>query len=179
MRRGHSRLWLLAAVAIAAAVILVACDNAVEEDVLPDLAISISQGDSAVRESDVLLSEIVGAGKPVVVNFWAALCAPCRLEMPEFQRIYERRAGDVTIVGVDIGPQWRLGTREQGEALLTELGITYPAGTTSDADVNVKFNILGMPTTVFIDSDGRLIRTWTGLLTEAKIDDFIDELHEG
>ena len=179
MRRGHSRLWRFAAVAIAAAVILAACANAVEEDLLPDLAISVSQGDRTVREGDLLLAEIVGGGKPVVVNFWAALCAPCRLEMPEFQRIYERRADEVSIVGVDIGPQWLLGTREQGEELLAELGITYPAGTTFDPEVNTKFNILGMPTTVFIDGEGRLLRTWTGLLTEAKINDFIDEMLEG
>ena len=177
MRRGHSRLWLLAAVAITAAVILVACDTVQLE--VPDLAISVTQGDSAVQEGDVLLSEIVGAGKPVVVNFWAAQCPPCRLEMPEFQRIHERRAHEVTIVGVDIGPQWLLGTIEQGQELLTELGITYPAGATSDPEVNVKFSILGMPTTVFIYSDGRLLRTWTGALNEAKINGFIDQLLEG
>ena len=61
MRRGHSRLWLLAAVAITAAVVLVACDTVQLE--VPDLAISVAQGDSAVREGDLLLSEIVGAGK--------------------------------------------------------------------------------------------------------------------
>ena len=177
MRRGRGRLWVLTTVAIAAAVVLAACDSGQSE--APDLAIALYQGGDVLGEGDATLSEIIELGKPVVVNFWAALCGPCRLEMPEFQRIHERRGGEVTIVGVDIGPQWQLGTSEQGQAFLVEVGVKYPAGTSADPEVNTKFSILGMPTTAFIDSDGRLRRTWTGALTEAKIDGFIDELLEG
>ena len=174
---GRSRLGLLAVVAIAVAVLLVACGN--DELQVPDLAIAVGQGDSAVPQGDTQLSEIVSAGKPVVVNFWAALCGPCRLEMPDFQRVYDARADEVTILGVDIGPQWQLGSREQGEELLMELGITYPAGITFDPEVNTKFDIFGMPTTVFIQADGRLLRSWTGVLNEAKINELIDELVAG
>ena len=67
----------------------------------------------------------------------------------------------------------------EGEALLAELGITYPAGTTSDADVNTKFSVLGMPTTVFIHADGRILRTWTGALNEAKMNEIVDKLVAG
>ena len=178
MTRNLGRLGLFAAAAIAASVVFAACEREVQ-DAAPDLTVSVSQGAGVVREGDVTLAEVVDGGKPVVVNFWAALCAPCRLEMPEFQRVYDERADEVIILGVDIGPQWRLGTREEGEALLAELGITYPAGTTSDADVNTKFSVLGMPTTVFIHADGRVLRTWTGALNEAKMNELIDELVAG
>ena len=172
------RLGLLAAAAVVASVALAACQSEVE-DAVPDLVISVSQGAEVIGEGDVTLAELVDGGKPVVVNFWAALCAPCRLEMPEFQRVHDARADEVTILGVDIGPQWRLGTREEGEALLAELGITYPAGTTSDPEVNTKFGVLGMPTTVFIHADGRVLRTWTGALNEAKMNEIVDELVAG
>ncbi len=172
------RLGLLAAAAVVASVALAACQSEVE-DAVPDLVISVSQGAEVIGEGDVTLAEVVDGGKPVVVNFWAALCAPCRLEMPEFQRVHDARADEVTILGVDIGPQWRLGTREEGEALLAELGITYPAGTTSDPEVNTKFGVLGMPTTVFIHADGRVLRTWTGVLNEAKMNEIVDELVAG
>ena len=174
---GRSRLGLVAVAVTAAALLLVACES--DELAVPDLDLTFGQGDAAVPAGDTQLSEIVSAGKPVVVNFWAALCGPCRLEMPDIQRIYDARADEVTILGVDIGPQWQLGSREQGEEFLMELGITYPAGVTFDPEVNVKFEIFGMPTTVFIDADGRLVRSWTGALTEAKMNELIDELIAG
>lgn len=176
--RRRSRLGLFAVAALAATLALAACQNEVE-DAVPDLAIAVSQGGDVIGEGDVTLAAVLDRGKPVVLNFWAALCGPCRLEMPEFQRVYDERAHEVTLLGVDIGPQWQLGTREQGEAFLAEIGITYPAGTTSDSDVNAKFGILGMPTTVFIRADGQVLRTWTGALNEAKMNEIIDELVTG
>ena len=68
-------------------------------------------------------------GQPVVLNFWAALCPPCRAEMPEFQRVYDEREAEVLVLGIDIGPQQFLGSREEGRALLADLGVHYPAGT--------------------------------------------------
>ena len=176
--RRLGRLGLFAVAAVAATLVLAACQSEVQ-DAVPDLAITVSQGADVIGEGEVTLAELIDDGKPIVVNFWAALCGPCRLEMPEFQRVWDERADEVTIVGVDIGPQWQLGTREQGEAFLVEIGVTYPAGTTSDPDVNTKFSILGMPTTVFIHADGRLLRTWTGALNEAKVNELIDELVAG
>ena len=178
MTRRLGNLGLLAVATIAASVVLSACQSEVQ-DAVPDLAITVTQGEDVVGEGVVTLAEVVDGGKPVVVNFWAALCAPCRLEIPEFQRVHAARADEVTILGVDIGPQWRLGTREQGEALLAELGATYPAGITSDPDVNTKFGVLGMPTSVFVSADGRILRTWTGALNEAKMNEFVDELIAG
>ena len=172
------RLGATALAVLAATLVLAACQSEVE-DAAPGLTITVSQGGSVIGEGDVTLASVLERGKPVVVNFWAALCGPCRLEMPEFQRIYDERAHEVTILGVDIGPQWQLGTREQGEAFLDEIGITYPAGTTSDPEVNTKFGILGMPTTVFVSADGELLRTWTGALNEAKMNELIDELLAG
>ncbi len=145
----------------------------------PDLEISAYQGQDALGGESPRLSDVLAQGKPVVLNFWAALCPPCRAEMPEFQRVHERRAGEVTILGVDIGPQQFLGTREEGRALLQELGVTYPAGTTYDETVARGFEILGMPTTIFIRADGSVARKWSGILTEEKLNELVDELAGG
>lgn len=144
----------------------------------PDVLISAYQGADLLGGEEVLLSQVVGQGKPVVLNFWAALCAPCVIEMPEFQRIADERSDEIMIVGIDIGPQQFLGSREEGQALLVELGIRYPVGTTFDDQVVRSFEIFGMPTTFFIKADGRLHRSWTGLLTEGKINEIIDEMLE-
>jgi thiol-disulfide isomerase/thioredoxin len=145
----------------------------------PDLTISAYQGADALGGEEVTLSTVLAQGKPVVLNFWAALCPPCRAEMPDFQEVATSRAHEVTFLGVDVGPQVLLGSREQGRALLAELGITYPAGTTFDPSVTRNFQVLGMPTTLFLHADGRLMRSWSGLLPREKLEELIDELVAG
>ncbi|MDA1036569.1 MAG: TlpA disulfide reductase family protein [Chloroflexi bacterium] len=142
----------------------------------PDVLISMYQGANVVGGDEVRLSEVVGQGKPVVLNFWAALCGPCRAEMPDFQRVAEERSDEITVLGIDIGPQQFLGSRAEGQALLADLGVTYPVGTTFDNKVVRNFEVVGMPTTFFIKPDGSLHRSWSGLLTEGKINEIIDEM---
>ncbi len=142
----------------------------------PDLEISVYQGADALGGDTVLLSDVVAQGKPVVLNFWAALCPPCRTEMPDFQRVYEERSEQITMLGVDIGPQQSLGTREEGRELLTELGVSYPAGSTFSASVVRDYEVLSMPTTLFITPSGEIVRTWSGFLTEERLSELIDEL---
>ncbi len=143
---------------------------------LPDMTITAYQRADLLGGEEVHLSELVSQGKPVVLNFWAALCPPCRAEMPDIQRVFDQRGGEVTIVGIDIGPQQFLGSREDAKRLLVDLGISYPVGTTFDESIVRDFRLVGMPTTFFIHADGSLLQTWSGLLTEAKINEFIDEM---
>ena len=145
---------------------------------LPNLTITIYQRPDGLGGKDVTLSALVGQGKPVVLNFWAALCPPCRAEMPDFQAVYDERHDEVIIIGVDIGQQQYLGSREDGKQLLVDLGVTYPSGTTFDENVVRDFRMVGMPTTFFINTDGTLMRAWTGLLNKAKINELIDEMLE-
>ena len=161
--------------AAAALLALAACGSDVGLET-PDLEISAYQGQETLGGESASLSSVLAQGKPVVLNFWAALCPPCRAEMPEFQRVHEHRGDEVTILGVDIGPQQFLGTREEGRALLQELGVTYPAGTTYDETVAREFEIVGMPTTIFIRADGSVARKWSGILTEDKLNELVDEL---
>ena len=177
---------LLAIAAMAAALALTACGGGDEPSgpgssgsvalEVPDIEISAYQGQDALGGDTATLSTVLGQGKPVVLNFWAALCPPCRAEIPEFERVHEERGDQVTILGIDIGPQQLLGTREEGQALLAELGVTYAAGTTFDDTVVRGFEIFGMPTTFFIAADGTVVRKWGGILDEAKLNELVDEL---
>lgn len=142
----------------------------------PDFEIVMYQGGAAVGGSKVRLSQLWGKGRPVVMNFWAGLCPPCRAEMPDFQRLYNEAQGRFFLVGVDIGPFIGLGSQEDGKALLRELSITFPAGTTLDARMVSAYQILGMPTTVFITADGKIFKKYAGLLTRDLMDTFVAEL---
>ena len=82
------------------------------------------------------------------------------------------------MVGVDVGFQF-YGTFGDGKALLTELDVHYPAGTTVDDGVLRDYRVVGLPTTLFIRADGSLMRSWSGLLTESKFNEIIDDLVAG
>jgi thiol-disulfide isomerase/thioredoxin len=169
-----------------AALILAACGGASDQrgslsgtnpsNLEADFPIEVYQGAEVLGGETVLLSELLSQGKPIVLNFWAGLCPPCRLEMPDFQEVYIEYNSKVLLFGLDVGTFTSLGTPEDGRALLAELGVTYPAGTTSEASVMVDYRVIGMPSTFFLTPSGEIVRTWSGLLTKEKISEFIDEL---
>lgn len=143
----------------------------------PDVEIVMYQGDVAVGGSRIRLSQLWGKGKPVVLNYFAGLCPLCRAELPDFQRLYTDSAKDkLTLIGVDVGSFVGLGSRDDGKALLRELKITFPAGTIFSADGFRRYGILGMPTTIFITADGKILRKYTGMLTRDQMDTFVGEL---
>lgn len=90
------------------------------------------------------------SGKPVIVNFWATWCPPCRAEMPDMQRIYEdyRREG-LIILGIN--------NQESGNVVKEfsdEFGLTFPLLLDSNGKVSELYLVRNFPTTLFIDSNG-------------------------
>jgi thiol-disulfide isomerase/thioredoxin len=184
-RQRRRRVPTLIGLAIIATLILAACTSvnddqpAAGESALPaDFQVTAYQGEDLVGGQEVELSEVLAQGKPVVLNFWAGLCPPCRLEMPDLQAVHDEFGDRIVLFGLDIGPFTALGSRDDGRALLQELGITYPAGTTFDPEVVRAYQIIGMPSTFFIKPNGEIVRKWTGLLTEAKLAELVEELLE-
>ena len=141
-----------------------------------NFSFSVYQGADTLGGDELEFSDVLALGKPVVLNFWAGDCPPCRAEMPAFQRVYERREGDVIFLGLDVGVFTDLGTRESALRLLSELGITYPAGAPPNRSAVVRYSVLSMPTTVFIDSAGKMIDRADGAMTEFRLATEIDEL---
>ena len=94
----------------------------------PDFEFTLYQGEGELGGSELSMSEL--QGKPVVLNFWAGLCPPCRAEMPDFQAFQDENRDRLTVLGIDVGQFTNLGTQEDARLLLTDLGVTYPAGYT-------------------------------------------------
>ena len=139
-----------------------------------DFNISLYQGGDALGAETVAVSDL--RGQPVVLNFWAGLCPPCRAEMPEFQQFANEYEGRATLVGVDLGQFFSLGTEADALTLLQELGVTYPAGATDDAKVVRELGVLGLPATFFVATDGSLHRKWQGVLNGDKLAEITDEM---
>jgi thiol-disulfide isomerase/thioredoxin len=143
-----------------------------------DFEITVYQGEDVLGGQSVRFSEVLAQGKPVVLNMWAGLCPICRTEMPELQEAYEKYGDRVLFIGVDIGPFVGLGSKKEALALLDELEITYPAGTTSDATVMRDYKVLGTPANYFLKPDGEIIQQWNGFLTGDQLNGHIEALLE-
>lgn len=127
------------------------------------------QGADVLGGQQSTFSKVFEQRKPVVLNFWAGLCPPCRAEMPGFQKVSTEFAGKVQFVGIDIGPFINLGSHDDAKRLYKELGIQYPlAYAVDDAPLRI-YKVIGMPTTVFFDAKGQVVDQVTGILSEAQL----------
>jgi peroxiredoxin len=111
--------------------------------IAPDFSLVTLDGNS-VRLSDF-------HGKPVILNFWATWCAPCREEMPALEEIWQQYgAGDVVVLGVDQGESTAVVERFIREKVDT----TFPILMDSDHAVGDNYFVRSLPTTFFIDRNG-------------------------
>ena len=100
-------------------------------------------------------------GRPVVLNWFATWCGPCRAEIPDFQAAYEALGGEVVFLGVNLQE-----SPDDAVGMLDEYGAVYPALLDEEGDVALHYRLPGMPTTFFIDADG-VVRAWgAGLIVE-------------
>lgn len=105
-------------------------------------------------------------GKPVILNFWATWCPPCRAEMPAFERVWQRyNQGDVVILAVN-----------QRESPLTVerfeqnvVDVSFPILLDSQGEASRLFLVTGLPTTFFIDAEGRIQVVSMGGMDEATL----------
>jgi len=126
-------------------------------------------GQSELGGERVAIDSLVGRGKPVVLNFWAALCPPCRAEMPGYERIHRDLGSRILIVGVDLGPYTGLGSHEDARRFLRENGITYPTAYATTSAPLQEYRIQGMPTTIIFDGKGRIVSRHTGYFSEDQL----------
>ena len=144
-------------------------------DPAPDFDITLFQGQETFGGEQVSMIQLLGT-QPIVLNFWAGLCPPCRAEMPDLQAFHDDFKEDVTLVGVDVGQFTGLGTKRDAENLLDELDISYLAGFTDDRDVLRDYRVLSIPTTVFIRPDGTIFETWAGALNKSALEANVREM---
>ncbi len=130
----------------------------------PEIRLDLFSGGS-LRLSDL-------RGKPVMVNFWASWCPPCRDEAPVLSRLWaEYQQKGIVFLGVDT---W--DTEQQARRFADTFAITYPAGIAKGNAAAVDYGVTGLPETFFIDGHGTIVRKWIGPLSEPVARRYLDEL---
>jgi cytochrome c biogenesis protein CcmG, thiol:disulfide interchange protein DsbE len=103
-------------------------------------------------------------GGPVLINFFASWCVPCRIEHPVLMRLSEQN--HVKVYGIDYKDQ-----PEDAQKLLTRFGDPYRAiGMDRDGRVGLDFGVYGVPETYVLDSTGRIRKRFVGPLTAQQVD---------
>ena len=111
-------------------------------------------------------------GKNAILNFWASWCPPCREEMPEFQRIYSENPDKLVVIGVNLQE-----SRENAEAFVKKLDITFPILLDPNAQVKDMYNVFTQPVTYFIDSNGKIVDKKFGPLTSEEINEKLAKMN--
>lgn len=108
-------------------------------------------------------------GKPLIVNFWARWCAPCRAEIPELIAFRDSQKGKIEVLGIGIEDK-----AEPAKAFAKTYAISYPVFVAKEKGIplmqalgNTKG---GLPFTLFIDRNGTIVQTKLGLLKKADLD---------
>jgi thiol-disulfide isomerase/thioredoxin len=131
----------------------------------PDFELKTLEGDT-LRLSDF-------KGQPVLVNFWATWCGPCRAEFPDFQEAHVDNADNLVIIGVN---STSADQRDLVDDFVAEMGATFPIVLDETGETVELYRVLGLPTSVFIDRNGIINELFTGPINKAYIESKLSEL---
>lgn len=114
-------------------------------------------------------------GDIVVLNFWGSWCAPCRLEIPQFQRVYDEVSADqVSFLGVNVKDD-----RQLAQAFLDDKSITYPSLFDPRGEVALAFRDYpanAIPSTIVLDRDGRVAAVYVAAVAGEELRQVLDTL---
>lgn len=114
-------------------------------------------------------------GKPVVVNFWASWCGPCKSEFPAFENAYQQYGNDVEFMMVNLTDGYQ-ETISSAKSFIDEQGYTFPVYYDTTMSASNAYGIYSIPKTLFIDKDGNIVQNRTGAMSEETLEQNIKNL---
>ena len=138
-------------------------------DLAPDFTVYDASG------KEVKLSDYFGL--PIVVNFWATWCGPCKREMPAFENMYEKYGEEVVFLMVNLTDGYQ-DTVKKASDFVEQNGYTFPILFDVGGDASNTYGLYSIPRSLFIDSHGELFHSHTGTMSESQIEKYIKEILE-
>jgi cytochrome c biogenesis protein CcmG/thiol:disulfide interchange protein DsbE len=121
---------------------------------------------TSLNNSSIHITQYLG--KPVIVNFWASWCIPCKQEMPLLERYYQNQKGNLIILGVNYEEP-----ADIARPFVLENQITFPILLDLQGKVRDQFMIRGFPTSLFINAKGIFVAEHIGALDEESIKSYL------
>ena len=114
-------------------------------------------------------------GKPVLLNFWASWCGPCKSEMPDIEEAYQTYGDQIHFLIVNLTDGYQ-ETQETAQSYLTDNGYTFPAYFDTQTEAAYAYGVNAVPVTYFIDGEGNLQAYFQGAMTADIIRQGVDLL---
>ena len=108
-------------------------------------------------------------GKPIVLNFWASWCGPCKMELPDFQSAYEKYGSEVEFLMVNMTDGMR-ETKEKASEFMASEGYTLPVYFDALQSGAYTYSVYSLPTTYFIDAEGKIVAGAEGMLNAESLE---------
>ena len=145
MHQATSLLRMVSLALLVAGIMIITPLQAEEKKVLaPDFTLKSRSGEN------LKLSEF--RGELVMINFWASWCGPCRQEMPELERLYQRyKSLGFTILGINQDDKPR-----NAEKMLKQIPVSFPILFDEKHEVSDQYHVAAMPTTILLNRDGTI-----------------------
>lgn len=128
--------------------------------------------DFSLELFDGTIFAMSGHSGPMVVNFFASWCIPCKIEARELEIAY-RQYNDKNVIFLGIAIQ---DTEEKAIGFVKEHGITFSTGLDKENKLRKSFGVYGIPTTFFIDKEGFIQYTHAGAVMKGLIIDELDKM---
>lgn len=115
-------------------------------------------------------------GKPIVLNFWASWCPPCKAELPDFEAAYKKYDGKVTFLMVNLTDN-RQETVEVAKSFVESQGYTFPVYFDTTYEAAYKYGVRSIPQTYFIDAEGNVVAKATGMISGNQLEEGIGKIY--
>ena len=115
-------------------------------------------------EFDGSTKDLAPNDKPLLINVWSSTCVPCVTEMPALEKVWQANRSDIDVLGLDY-----LEPPELGQAMADRTGVTYPLGRDVKGSILRSLGGNGLPYTVLVASNGTILATHSGALTEVQL----------